>query len=287
MLRILVISTAIAWSGFAFSLEKSPPKEQPTKDTKQSKIEKIGTAQRPFIITIKPTEADEIEAKAAKDEASKKSDNDRDLVYWTRIMAALAGLQLLALGLHAFIFRTQYKAMRESIESTERTERASLFVGKIEPAIFPIAPEHKIYPGGKDAPWPRIHYSFVNFGRSAAVVKRVRMRLILEKLLPPQPNYQDAVTQLGENVVNNGASTQPNREVFERHLTAEEIKEVQSGVKKFFLFGHTHYLDIYGALHTYAFCFEFLPERNSVAVTGGDAYNYRRVNKNPDESVDG
>ncbi len=175
--------------------------------------------------------------------------------------------------------RKEAEALRETVESQERSERAILFMGKLEPLIFPTAAHDKLYPGDKDAPWPRIGYCFVNLGRTAAIIDRIEVKLILKDKLPPNTGYEGSQAMDGETVLPSGGTTRMYPAMFDRHLTKAEIEEVRNETKHFYLFGFTRYDDIFGYVHSYSFCFQFLPKTNSVFVTGGEQYNFRHTQK--------
>lgn len=287
-MRWLLLLLALCFATYSLGVPEKKADDGKKGVTKDER----GTSKTPLFVNVITPEktVDQInrenEERAEKRAVDKQTINlTEEIKTFTGYLVLIGAIQAGIFFLQLIVFGRQARRLRETVESQERSERAILFATKIEPAIFPTAAHDKIYPGGQDAPWPRIHYSFVNFGRSAAVIKRVRMHLILKETLPSEPDYQDAVSQEGENVLANGDITHPNRIVFGRHLTADELIEVRNGLKKFFMFGHVRYTDIYGSLHCYAFCFQFLPERNSVFVTGGPNYNYRRVEKNKEETV--
>jgi hypothetical protein len=54
------------------------------------------------------------------------------LVWWTRVLAILAGLQFIALVLHAFIFRIQAKALQDSIKEMQASRRAWLSIEDVK-----------------------------------------------------------------------------------------------------------------------------------------------------------
>lgn len=283
-MKELLLSIVVLVSGATYSQDKNI-----------DGVGKGGDAQRrnakttPVIVNILPPQMTPEEAESNKKEKEEKAKLDKELVsltgdlakytddlaLFTKILAGVAVLQLLVFGYQGWM-------LRRTVDSTERTERAEIFVNDVKPQIFPEESAHKMYPGGKDAPWPRIHFSLTNFGRTSAVVTRIRTKMILCESLPVEPEYSSAVSQEGETVVSSGTTSKPFRETLERHLTADEITNIKGEKSHIFFFGHVKYKDIYGTKHVYAFCLQFHnrsghPHGGVVSVAGGDAYNYRRI----------
>src|SRR5256885_342449 len=77
--------------------QDAPPKKDSKSSAQKSTPKKIGTKERPLVITVDPNEADKKEAERREGERKEKAESDRDLVYWTRVLAVLAALQFIAL----------------------------------------------------------------------------------------------------------------------------------------------------------------------------------------------
>ncbi len=123
-IRWLLFSFALA-VGIAQSQDKKPTKEESGTAAGKSTRPQMGTNARPFVIAVQPTEADRIEAQSREQERKNKAKSDDGLVTWTRVLAWIAGLQFLALILHAYIFRSQAKVLRESIGEMRKATLAS------------------------------------------------------------------------------------------------------------------------------------------------------------------
>ncbi len=128
-MRWFLLSLALLIGG-AQSQDKTPEQQQQRRDGKENaKKEQIGTEKQPVVITVQPTKEDRKEAEARAEERQNKKQSDADLVWWTRVLGILAGLQFVALIGHAVIFRSQAQALRDTIgemqKATFATEKAA------------------------------------------------------------------------------------------------------------------------------------------------------------------
>lgn len=103
--------------GAAQSQEKVASQKDTNSGTKKSSQQKPGTEQSPVVIKIQPTPEDKQEAEAREKERKNKEKSEADLVWWTRALGVLAGLQLLALLLHAGIFGYQAKKLKQTVDT--------------------------------------------------------------------------------------------------------------------------------------------------------------------------
>lgn len=162
--------------------------------------------------------------------------------------------------------------MRITDETVKRSERAILFVGKIQAILFP--PEA---PPGNEKPWPRFGYNFANLGRTAAIIDRVEVGMFVGNKIPPNTGYSECRARDGERVLAAGESTEMYVAHMERHFTPLEIEEINNGKQVAFMFGFVRYDDIFGYVQSYSFCFQYHPEIKGVAVSGGEQYNFRHT----------
>src|SRR6266480_4093388 len=123
-MRWLILSLALML-GIAQSQDKAPARQRANSATQKTSEEQIGTDKRPLVIEVKPTEVDKKEAESRKAERKDKARSDKDLVYWTRVLAGLALLQILALICQAVFFRSQARSLRETITEMQRATLAS------------------------------------------------------------------------------------------------------------------------------------------------------------------
>lgn len=262
------------------------PEGKATDGQKKTNQDKRAPNQTPIVVNVISPDKTPEQAKQEEVDRAEKRAVDKQTIElteqikkYTGALVIVGGIQAAIFFLQLIVFGRQATRLRETVESQERSERAILFMGKLEPRIFPTAAHDKIYPGDKDAPWPRIGYCFANLGRTAAIIDRIEVKLILEEKLPPHPGYADSQAMDGQTVVANGGTTEMYPAMFNRHITKAEIDDIRNEIKKFYLFGFARYDDIFGYVHSYSFCFQFLPKTNSVFVTGGEQYNFRHTQK--------
>src|SRR2546427_3939213 len=120
-MRWFLLSLALV-IGSAQSQDRTPQQQLQRRDVKN---EQIGTEKRPVVITVQPTKEDKKEAEARAGERQNKKQSDADLVWWTRVLGILAGLQFFALIGHAIIFRSQAQALRDTIGEMQKATRAT------------------------------------------------------------------------------------------------------------------------------------------------------------------
>jgi hypothetical protein len=124
---------------------------------------------------------------------------------------------------------------------------------------------------------------FLNVGRSAGVLKEVRAEIAIDSI-PASPTFSySPIRRRGEIIIRPDKETDIFSFEFSRNLTTQEIDEFGVGTRPFFIFGYIKYADAFGYLHTKGFCFKIRLHRGPIELAGGNAYNYSRSEKMPDE----
>lgn len=244
-----LILSLIVSVGAAYSQHQSPPKTY-NKDAAQKRApERIGTEKRPLVVTINPTEADKKEAESREEERKQKSESDRNLVYWTRVLAVLALLQFLALAVHALIFRSQSRRLKESVGAM-RDEFISTHRPHIRVKHVHVTSE---VAGGKPM---EIKLVIVNAGITPATVRSMNLEtsiLTSDKRLPPRPKYSQPHKALARDRLDSGMTIAlPN--MTSRNLTIDEHPRLMDGSRILYCYGFVEYTDIAGRIRTTAFC---------------------------------
>ena len=174
MLRMhWILLGLILFVGAAQSQEPAPTKEEGKTTAKQSGEKQIGTATRPFVVTVRPAEENEKEAKASNEERQNKKQSEADVVWWTKVLGILAGMQFLALLLHAGIFLYQSKRQKETVK-TMRDEFTATHRPWISPEIKLASP----LTYGDDGWHIAVEYCIRNVGNGPATNTDVWVQVI-------------------------------------------------------------------------------------------------------------
>jgi hypothetical protein len=205
-----------------------------------------GTEQAPVVVGVLPTVKTAAEADQETKDRDEKAANDRRLADYagaldvlTAVLAAIAVLQL-------FVFGYQARQMRRTVDAFVEGERPHVYPGEPGPQLIP--PGRSIPPEGFI---PSVCFFFLNYGKSAAIVRDIRVQLDFEAAFPKQPTFTHATRILGEGVLRgDGAQSHRNTVTLDRNITAEELAGEASGEKAFILFGWIKYEDFFGSIHT-------------------------------------
>src|SRR5712692_5858046 len=159
---LIVVDSALAQS-----------KQESTAHDKGATTKQHGSRDNPLFINILPAPDADKRAKEDKEDRNAKRKADEKLVEftgqvaeytdklagYTKFLVGIGIVQCLIFIFQLIVFTLQARRLREAVESQERTERAILFLGALEPIIFPTSAVDKPYPGSAEAPFPRIGYS--------------------------------------------------------------------------------------------------------------------------------
>jgi hypothetical protein len=85
-----------------------------------AKTDQRGTENAPLVVKINPTPETEEETAQDKKDREEKSANDRNLVFFTKVLALVGALQLLVFGYQAYKLRATVRAAGEQSKAMER-----------------------------------------------------------------------------------------------------------------------------------------------------------------------
>lgn len=252
----------------------SDAQSQRQRQQQASPADERGTEQSPLVVKVTPATKSEEETAKEDRERKEKSEIDRklvafngDLAYYARLLAWLAGLQLLALFVQATFLGLTLKttaraatAAKNSSDASIALERPCLFVASTQ-----VGEEHN------EADRTISHfcdYSIENYGRSPAVLveRCVDLRYLPE--LPEKPTYVHVIPSRiviyhGEPIDNLRTS-----------LSQTEERVSGDAAYQLYLLGYFCYEDVFGAAVTTGFCYRLDEITGRLVRDGGNAYNY-------------
>jgi hypothetical protein len=143
-------------------------------------------------------------------------------------------------------------AAKVSADALQHSERAWLILDKIELNKFP---DTVLQEGLYAAPFVR--YRFKNFGNSPAFVTSIQARFVRIKkgeIMPTTPDYSEA-----RNHLDNSIPIPPKKHrADDAHLGEivyeKDRYEIQTGERRFVIYGRIQYLDIFGTRRETRFC---------------------------------
>lgn len=265
-LLILVLTSGAAWSQPLSPTPAEvgkPPTERPTRGQHQAQPVQRITIESP--VEVKPLNTPKTAEEAKKDaeEREEQASDRRRMVQITGAIAFLAFLQLCALIAHAYFFNKQARALRDTIE-VNRTAANAAFVSSM-PVLSPrLTGGTQLHPlqvqvGDFDS---RIHLVFENLGKTPAIIRSLRVDLILNRegdfthpsaysLTPIEYN-----PVVGPETDGSGMGVADYRKRLNLSHTEyrELLAEAVGPHRRFDLVGEVVYDDFFGYRHTRWFC---------------------------------
>jgi hypothetical protein len=283
---ILVALAAIA----AHSQEPTPAKQDSKAVTQKSTAR--GTSDRPLVITILPNESDKKETGRREAERREKAASDNNLVYWTRVLAALALLQFFALAFHAYIFRRQAKSLGASVEETNRattlatnTAQADLraYVA-VDDIYFPWVPTTN-FEDRASITDQIVRIRVKNFGKTPATNITIRISGI-KAAGPEFPRVFGPKDYKGPKPMLSPTQQYTTRVPPDRFTFDPEYPKDSDG-KEPFIFGAILYQDIYERWWLHHFCYNYdtKPGTRNRFIPHA-RYNYEREYKTEQQALD-
>jgi hypothetical protein len=236
------------------------------------------TAASPFIVQIQPKEHDDVAPERKRDG------------HWYTLpdwwVAGFTGALFVATtGLWIFT-ALMWRATRQTAQSFIHAEFPYIYPGEPNTTLFLPTGAKAVYPTSPNVPHPRITCTFVNVGRTPAVIKAIRGEISVGGQLPNKPHFTYSEERRGDVIARPDKETEPIPFDFNRNLTVDEITNIGGGTPLISFFGYVKYTDVFDHLVTKAFCFRLrLGTRALAEVVGGEPYNYRRYEKTPPEFV--
>jgi len=265
----------------------------------QATQEQRGTEQSPLVVETRPAPKTRDEAAADKRDANRQIDNDTRSFKLNLALILVGVLQLGVFGYQAVMLRRTVREGKDAIKAAVRAANATeasveATISADQPYIMPTLPvvDHLFGQTLADKLYtttavnlPEIGFKFGNFGQSVAIIKGFRVEIIVGPL-PERPIFTYSALYSGDIIVRTRGQTETQYFPFSRNFTAEEVDGIASGGMTIHAFGHVRYVDIYGHLHTKAFCFNIRLGRDRFnQLAGGPAYNYRKREKAPPDLV--
>jgi hypothetical protein len=158
----------------------------------------------------------------------------------------------------------------------------SSFIAGERPYIYPIEPTHHGFepPHKSQARTPRVSISFVNLGKTIAVIRGVRAELFFGDL-PKRPIFSYSAMRRGYVIARPDTTAPFNVFYFNREMAPDELTTVLKGTTKAYFFGHVIYTDIFDRMHEKGFCFYIHANSAQCETAGGRPYNYSKSTNTP------
>jgi hypothetical protein len=171
--------------------------------------------------------------------------------------------------------------LRRTVQASITGERAQIYPGVFKTSKLLPSTAHAEHPLAEGVPPPILQWTFMNVGRSPAVIREVRGELVLDRL-PWWRRFRYSEVLSAEFVVREGMQTDDINFPFNRNLTVDEINALGVGTVQFCFFGYVKYTDTFRQLHTKAFAFRIrIHPINRVQPIGGRRYNYIKTERTP------
>lgn len=244
----LLLLVLITWT--AQSQEQTPSKQQSQYPAQEATKKPIGTEKPPLAITVKPAESNYKKAETRETDRQEKADSDVDLVYWTRVLALLAFLQFAALVGHAVIFRSQSKALGDTVQAM-RDE----FISTNRPVL---RVKHVWLTGDV---WGQkevaVNVAVVNVGITTARVREYSATTLIQMAeddLPVIPDYKYKQIGGSESLIKSGFTMVfPPITEERRILSHEDNAAIRNGTRLLYCYGYVEYEDMKGGIRKTAF----------------------------------
>lgn len=247
---------------------------QRQKQPQPPRADQRGTEQLPLVVKVMPAVKSAEETAKENRDKQQKSEIDRKLVdfngdldNYTKLLAWVAGLQVLALFAQATFLGFTLKntaraatAAKNSSDATIALERPCLFVTRTHLGEAHVEADRTIS--------HFCDYSIENYGRSPAVLieQCVDLRFLPE--LPDEPTYIHVVPS--RRVIYHGEPADD----FKVSLSQTEGRLSGDTGHQLYLVGYFCYEDVFGATIRTGFCYRFDDITGRLIRDGGNAYNY-------------
>ena len=268
-MRYLVAALFLLFAAtVAFSQQPPPAKGKSGQPQQPSATDQRGTQQAPFVVKVLPTPKTNEEAAQEAKERNEKEALDRritdatdNIAYFSKILAAVAVLQFLALIFQAWI-------LRRTVNTSRASERAYVTMSHEAPGVV-FETEGLFY----------LTIKIKNYGRTPAKVTDALLKPVIlppgEKL-PPRPNY----IRDRENLESPKAFLVRDDYfiVVEYFDTKEQILAIQKGTAILYLIGYVDYVDAFDKRHRggYARKYVLFDKINNLKLLPDSAYTYDR-----------
>ena len=268
-MRYLVAALFLLFAAtVAFSQQLPPTKGKSGQTQQPSATDQRGTQQSPIVVKVLPTPKTNEEAIQEAKERNEKEALDRritdatdNIVYFSKILAAVAVLQFLALIFQAWI-------LRRTVNTSRASERAYVTMSHEAPGVV-FETEGLFY----------LTIKIKNYGRTPAKVTDTLLKPVIlppgEKL-PPKPNY----IRDRENLESPKAFLVRDDYfiVTEYFDTKEQILAIQDGTAILYLIGYVDYVDAFDKRHRggYARKYVLFDKINNLKLLPDSAYTYDR-----------
>lgn len=172
------------------------------------------------------------------------------------------------------------KAANRSADAATRASNATL---GLERPFFHILKVDLLRPNGENDPNPFVDYSFVNAGRTAAIVREMNFdcRLIAPSSLPPTPPYDSSKTgttralAVATNYIGSNVPATPLAKCsFREPFTGPDYVDLRDGRKIIIFFGFIKYEGMLNFVYTKGFGVYYDFGRSFFGDINSDAYNY-------------
>lgn len=253
----------------AFSQQLPPAKGKSGQPQQPSATDQRGTQQAPLVVKILPTPKTTEEAAQEAKERNEKEALDRritdatdNIAYFSKILAAVAGLLFLALIFQAWM-------LRRTINISRASERAYVTMSHEAPGVV-------FETEGKSS----LTIKIKNYGRTPAKVTDTLLKPVIlppSEKLPPKPNY---MRDREENLESPKAFLVRDDcfIVTEYFDTKEQTVAIQEGTAILYLIGYVDYVDAFDKRHRggYARKYVLSDKINNLKLVPDSAYTYDR-----------
>jgi len=241
-----------------------------------SSADERGTERAPLVVKEYPAPRTPEEAAAEKRDHDEQRANDRNMVAWTRVLAAVGVLQLLVFGYQALKLRETVIGSEDAIKASQRSAKAAeeslaksdeMLSHAREAAVHARESEKRVERAYVFAGIESLEFSednanllvgvtVINAGKTPAEIKEFAHGFIYYPI-PAIPPYEITARIITDVIF--GANT---KEKFQRI-------RIPPPDDKFIFFGFIRYIDIFGDEHISRYCME-VDSTGQFAVTAGD-----------------
>lgn len=181
---------------------------------------------------------------------------------------------------------TAAAASKSAAASQRSAAAAEASLRNVEaPYVFATVPEAidlnlaDLAKTGTASPFARVY--FQNFGRTTAVVSELSVEMICAERLPEKPEYSRRIS-IGDVPIPPNNDGYPIPCAPDEPFQLDEMNDVLSGRKFVLFFGYVCFTDPTGTKHKVGFGFKWREDVKLFATSGGDAFNYRISEYDPD-----
>lgn len=285
LIGAIVVALCLAWSASAQSQQPSPnagiaksnpPQNKATHSAQPNKTDQRGTEETPVIIKISPAQKSETETAEDAKERQEKAELDRklvdfnrDLAYYTKVLAWVAGLQFLALvGQVIFLrlaFRESKRAADIARDAMVAGERAFVFATQVN-SFWELDQGTGLYH------W-RFRPTWQNSGDTPTKIMTIHTECVLRDTpLPLGFNFNYPTNEIGTGGLIPPKITHMGGLVpRSAAISPQDILDVQAGRKYLYLWGWARYNDVFPGTpqHITRFCWSLVPVGDPRAYSPG------------------